>query len=136
MNLETRLKDEDKIRLLEEEIFQLKKKLEVSKVVSLNQNNISDSKNFIKLFGVVDSDFNVLSVNDQWNSVLSDSQEEFYGKKCYFVFRGLKKSCEGCTISANARNKLVWYFIQPQFLNQNKLCKQSVINPITNIEPY
>ncbi len=135
MELETNLKDKDKIRLLEEEIFQLKQKLEVSKVVSLNQINTSGSKNFTDLFGVVDSDFNVLSINDHWNSAQNGSTDKSNGKKCYSVFCGSKEPCEGCTISANATNKLVWYFIQPPLEGQERACRRSIITPTNGIEP-
>tara|TARA_R110001583_G_scaffold74459_1_gene206299 strand:- start:3436 stop:5295 length:1860 start_codon:yes stop_codon:yes gene_type:complete len=137
MKLETHLKDEDKIRLLEEEIFQLKQKLEISKVVSLNQNNTSDSKNFTDLFGVIDSDYNVLSINDHWNNPLNKSPEKFHGQKCYSIFCGLNEPCKGCTTSAIDTTKLVWYFIQPSQLNgRERNCRSSVINPISSIEPF
>ncbi len=135
MELEIDLKDEDKIRLLEEEIFQLKQKLEVSTVVSLNQNNISAFKNSTDLFGVVDSDFNVLSINDHWKNSLSESQEKLYGKKCYSVFFGLNEPCDGCSISANVTNKLVWSFIQPQLDGKERACRISEITPANDIEP-
>jgi len=137
MKLETHLKEEGKIRLLEEEIFQLKQKLEISKVVSLNQNNTSDSKNFTDLFGVIDSDYNVLSINDHWNNPLNKFPEKFHGQKCYSAFCGLNKPCDGCTISAIDTTKLVWYFLQPSQLNgRERNCRSSVINPISNIEPF
>jgi PAS domain S-box-containing protein len=135
MELETNLKDEDQIRLLEEEIFQLKQKLEVSKVVSLNQNNIASFKNSTALFGVVDSDFNVLSINDQWEDSLSESHGKIHGKKCYSAFCGLNEPCTGCNISANVTNRLVWYFIQPQLEGKDRACRRSKITPANDIEP-
>lgn len=136
MKLELHLKDEDKIQLLEEEIFQLKQKLEVSKLVSLNQSNINESESFTEFFGVVDSNFNMLSINDHWKNPLNESQEKPYGKKCYSVFCGLNKPCDGCTISARDTNKLVWYFLQLQPDGKERQCRRSIITPVTNIEPF
>ena len=132
MKLETILKDEDKIRILEEEIFQLKQKLEVSQVASLAHEGANDSKNFTDLFGVVDSDFNVLSVNDHWNNPINTPQEKSHEKKCYSAFCGIDEPCVGCTISAN---KQAWYFIQPELDNIERPCQRSIITPVSIIEP-
>ena len=136
MKLETILKDEDKIRLLEEEIFQLKQKLEVSKVASLNQSNASGAKKITDLFGVVDSDYNVLSINDHWNSPQNGSSEEFHRKKCYSVFCSSNEPCEGCTISAKPTNKLAWYFIQAQLDDRERPCHRNIITLVNDIEPF
>jgi len=134
MKLKTNYTDKDKIRLLEDEISQLKKKLEVSKVVSLSQNNISGSKNFTNLFGVVDSDYNVLSVNDHWNNSLNESQEKFNGKKCYSAFCGLNEPCEECALLANSSNKSALYLVEPQLDDKEGLCRQTLITPVNDIE--
>lgn len=136
MKLETNLKGEDKIRELEDEIFELKQKLEMAQAGSPNLTIASDSKSFSELFGVVDSDFNLLSVNDQWNNSLEQAQYELIGQKCYAAFCGLNQPCEGCTISAKNTNKLTWYFLQPQLANKERACKRSIISPLNSIEPF
>ena len=124
----------DKIRLLEEEIFQLKQKLEVSKVVSLNKNNVSGSKNFTNLFGVVDGNYNVLSVNNHWDNSLNKPQDESYGEKCYSAFCNLNEPCAECALLANSTNKSSLYFVQAQLDNKEESCRQTLITPINNIE--
>lgn len=135
MKLKTNYTDKDKIRLLEDEISQLKKKLEISKVVSLSQNNVSGSKNFTNLLGVVDSDYNVLSINDYRNKSLNEPQNEFYGKKCYFAFCGLNEPCEECSLLANSTNKSALYFVQAQLHDKEGPCRQTLITPVSDIEP-
>lgn len=135
MKLKTKHTDKEKIRLLEDEISQLKNKLEVSKIASLSQNNESGSKNFTNLFGVVDGNYNVLSINKDQNKSLNESRETFYGKKCYSVFCGLDKPCEECTLLANSANKSILYYVQAQLDDKEGACRQTLISPVNDIEP-
>ncbi|MRT93831.1 PAS domain-containing sensor histidine kinase [Ancylomarina sp. 16SWW S1-10-2] len=135
MKLETNLTDKEKILELEEEISQLKKKLEVSKVVSLSQRKTSNSKNFTNLWGVVDSHYNVLSIHDQWNNDLIESHEKFHGKKCHAAFYGLDEPCKGCAISDQPPHKDVKYFVEPQLDGQDGSRRQSMIMPTSHIQP-
>ena len=136
MKLDANLKGEDKVRMLEDEIFELKQKLEVAQAGSHKRLNSSASKRFSELFGVIDSDFNLLSVNDQYHNLLEQSQDELKGHKCYSAFRGLNQPCEGCSISTDNTNKRVWYFLQPQLSNKKRPCNRSIITPVNHIEPF
>ncbi len=127
MEFETYLKGEDKIRLLEEEILQLKQELEVSKLVSPNQNSVSELSKFSELFGVVDNGFNVLSVNDKWRNLLPEPQEKNHDSKCYSVFFGFDAPCDGCTIPRNSSDEVECFLLQAK---QNNLCSRSLMTPV------
>jgi PAS domain S-box-containing protein len=133
MELDTNLRNEDKVRMLEDEIFELKQKLEVAQAGSMR---LSDSKRSSELFGVVDSDFNLLSINNKRNKFVEAQQDAFKGQKCYSVFYGLNQPCEDCSITTNNSKKLVWYFLQLRLVNNNRICKSNIITPVNYIEPF
>lgn len=136
MKLDTNLKEESKVQMLEDEILELKQKLEVAQAGSLIRPNSIGSKSFSELFGVVDSDFNLLSVNDELNHFIGKPKNKLKEQKCYSAFFGLNQPCEGCSISTDNTNKLVWYFLQPQLSNNKRLCNRSIITPVNHIEPF
>ena len=138
MKLDTNLKREDKIRILEDEVFELKQKLEIAQAGTLKLSNTSKSEDFSELFGVIDSDFNLLSVNAQYPNLYKHNQNELQGQKCYSAFSGLNQPCEECLIPNNDTNfnKAAWYFLQPQINNNGSPCKGEVINSINHADPF
>ncbi|MCZ4693622.1 PAS domain-containing sensor histidine kinase [Ancylomarina euxinus] len=136
MKLDINLKEESKIRMLEDEILELKQRLELAQAGSVKLSHSSDYKSFSELFGVVDSDFNLLSVNNESNHFIGKPQNKLKVQKCYSAFRDLNQPCDGCTISTDNTNKLVWYFLQPQLSNKNRPCNRSIITPANLIEPF
>ncbi len=136
MKLKTDIAEEDKIRLLEFEIDDLRRKLNIVNINSSNGINSTGSKKFNELFGVVDGDFNLLSVNDRWDPTQDTNQNKLIGQKCYSAFCNSDKPCEGCLISEENKNKLVWYFLQPELEGKQRPCKRNIITPINRIEPF
>ena len=60
---------------------------------------------------IVDSEFNLLYVNQEWQQVYGDPT----GKKCYEYFMGLHEVCLG------------WPRASPAFLSKVEACHQAVI---------
>ncbi|MGZ2369151.1 PAS domain S-box protein [Ancylomarina sp. YFZ004] len=133
MKLDTNLKNEDKVRMLEDEILELKQKLEVAQAGSPCQ---SDSKYLSELFGVVDNDFNLLSINNKRNKFVENQQDALIGQKCHSVCCGSDQPCEDCSISTNNSMKSAWYFLQNRLENNDRICKTDIINPLNYIEPF
>ncbi len=132
MKLDTNLK-KDKVRMLEDEIFELKQQLEIAQAGTLK---LSKSKHSSDLFGVIDGDFNLLSVNAQYPNIFKQNQDNLQGKKCYSAFCGLNQPCEDCSITKNNTNKSVWYFLQPKINTNGAPCKGEVINSINDFAPF
>ena len=134
MELEINLKEGERIKKLEDEISDLKQKLEVAKFHP--QSDSFYSEKFPELFGVIDSDFNLLSVNDELDHSLAKPQNKLKENKCYTVFCGRTESCVGCSISTDDKTKLAWYFLQPQLSDKKGPCNASIISPVNHIAPF
>jgi len=136
MELDTNLKVEDKVRMLEDEIFELKQKLELAQAGSPYLSNSNGSRSFLELFGVIDNDFNLLSINNKRNKFVENQQDVLVGQKCYSVCCGLDQPCEDCEISTQNSTKSAWYFLQNRLENNDRICQTDTINPLNYIEPF
>ena len=136
MELEKNINEVETINKLENEIFELKQKLEIAQAESVYQLTHSNLNQKSDVFGVVDNDFNLLSVNNQWNKPSNTAQGKFLGEKCYSVFCGLNEPCKGCTLKDSKSGQLVWYFLQPQLAKGKRNCNQNIINPLNRIKPF
>jgi len=130
MRVDTNSQVEDKIRALENEVFELKQKLELAQVQSSFPIMQSVASGLAGVFGVVDHEHNLLSINEKWADAIQLPQNQLIGKKCYSIFCDSDKPCHDCSLLANNLNKLTWYFIQPHSEGGHFRCEKNKINPI------
>ena len=130
MDLETISLVEDQIRTLENEVLELKDQLELSLAKSSSRNHKSDSSKAVEVYGVVDNELNLLSINEKWVNSIKRPRNQLIGQKCYSVFCDSDKPCSDCSLSRVNTNKLAWYFLQPHLQEGHASCKRNKIYPV------
>ncbi|MDE5423158.1 PAS domain-containing sensor histidine kinase [Ancylomarina sp. DW003] len=136
MKLEKNLNEGDRIEKLEDEILELKQKLEIAQAGSVYNLAHSEIDGESDIYGVVDREFNLLSVNDKWAESQKSVGQSLIGQKCYSVFCDLDAPCKGCFLSDKKVGKLIWFFLQPNNNNETGNCKKNIISPHNEIESY
>lgn len=124
MKLEKNLNEGDRIEKLENEILELKQKLEIAQAGSVYHLTHSEIDGKSDIYGVVDREFNLLSVNDKWAESQKSVGQSLIGQKCYSVFCDLDAPCKGCFLSDKKVGKLIWFFFNPIIIMKPGIVKK------------
>ncbi|RXQ95058.1 PAS domain-containing sensor histidine kinase [Ancylomarina salipaludis] len=135
MELKTDLYKVEKIQELENEIFELKQRLNKTEAGLPCKSILNEDQKLVEGFGVIDHNFNILSFDAKSNSFRKNKDDRSSGQKCYSVFCNSNEPCAGCTILKKRASKLVWYSLQTQLPDNQRKCKKNIIASFESNEP-